>query len=264
MTSLDIVSLKAGDREVILGSSRSGKSTLERVQITLFHRQYCVVPYKSLKLGRILILDTKPRFRVTRTLRGSPRSRYRGWKPGTVETTIDGMALDDMRDWSMVWDQSFNPTRTVVVQQTNDKESEQAVITRCIMAVKKFSDTQSYQTPSLVVFDEGMDFMGPTGMGPYSQIIGHLVRKAGERNLTVIIVVQRPKNINTLVLTESNVFALFYLRNYTDKDKLADMGLGGVRNPPMNHSFWFIRNNIRYPKRLMLPPPSEWESAGIA
>lgn len=165
--------------------------------------------------------------------------------------TLDGVILDRLPDWNIAWDADFNPSGIVVSQQIdNDGDSRIAFQTQ-VMA--KFFATQRPEWPSLIVIDEGMDFFGPTGNALHGPIVQRCWRAGGEKGLSCLIGVQRPKTINLQMLTESNLLYLFHLRFSEDVKRLREMGLpAGVLPPVKKHEFVFMHDDKVYPKPVKL------------
>lgn len=237
---------------MLAGSSRSGKSTLEKPLITMFVRENILnTQSKNLRPGRVLIVDTKPRWHATRTIVGSAARRYRRMAPGD---TIDSVVLDSLDDWELAFDANLNPNRTVIVQRRLDNDEDSRVaIARCVRAMRRFFATQDYKEPSLLVVDEAMDFFGPNGNSATGQPIVQTSRSGGEMNLASLIAVQRTKAIAVQALTEMNVLYMFHLRFRSDRIRLVEMGLPpNTPNPPKDHSFYLLRDDKLYGKRIRL------------
>ncbi len=74
---MDDIMLGPGERGLMLGMTREGKSTLSEVQIDHWYNTY--------KDADILIIDSKPRFRAEWQLNGLPAAPlYRNWDWGTL------------------------------------------------------------------------------------------------------------------------------------------------------------------------------------
>src|SRR5579862_3653776 len=113
----DSLSLKPRDRAIIMGTSDSGKSTLANHQLTAFRNDY--------PNARILVSDTKPRWRGERLTDGTSAKRlYKKMAPGDF---IPGAVIvQHPRDWALAWDKANNPTQTVIMQNVNLSSDQNA------------------------------------------------------------------------------------------------------------------------------------------
>lgn len=208
------IGLKSSDRGILIGASRTGKSTLANELLRLFHVEYpgC----------RRLILDTKPRWRAARLPTGQTTRRY--YRDFVKGDTVEGsMLLKDPRDWQLVWDQDVNPAQAVVVQ--NHNLSDRANMQLQLWAAEKFFRSVKADVPSLIYFDEGMDFFNVSGGAVgHSDIVQRCFRAGGEKGLTSLVGVQRPKGINPQLLTETSWCALFRIQFTEDVKRLWEMG----------------------------------------
>ena len=178
---------------------------------------------EAIPASRILILDTKPRWRATHLPTGSStKRRYKRFVKG--DEIAGSMLMDDMRDWNLVWDKDVNPSRTVVVQAPHGSTSRAKVLLS-LRAAERFFDTQDARRPSLIYFDEGMDFFTTSGSArDNSDVVQRCFRAGRELNLTSLIGVQRPKGINLQCLTETSYCALYRINFADDVKRLHEMG----------------------------------------
>ncbi len=235
-----------GDRAALVGAA--GKSTLAHSLITDFADEY-VHNTNPKTRGRILIVDTKPRWRASKTaVGGNTRKLYKGFATG--DTIPGSVALTDHNDWYMAWDQDIN--NNIVISQRIDLSPTMCVAWQT-MIIEKFFQTQDAKKPSLLYIDEGMDFFGPNGNGRYSDIVQKCVRAGREKGLATLIGVQRPKQINLQVMTECNVLYLFRINFTEDVKRLREMGYPlSIVPPSADHVFWYVRDRKVYPKLLKL------------
>ena len=239
------ITRKGADRGLIVGESGTGKSTVSLRILEIFRDTY-------LPSGRILIADTKPRWRATRTLSGDPISKRYG---KMVEgDKIDSMLLDSPSDWGMVWDRDVNPTRTVIIQpdlRTDYVQDEE--IARQVYFISKYFRTLDPREPSLLYIDEGMDFFGPNGSAKSGDIIQRCYRAGRERGLATLMGVQRPACITPLAMSESNVKILFALGSDDDLLTLRKRGFPRTIAPiDEDYHFRLLRDRKLYPKLLTL------------
>lgn len=185
----------------------------------------------------------------------SPKKRYKGFVKGDE---LDGaVILDNLRDWHLAWTKDLNKSRIVIAQRidldNDDQEAEK--IKWMLRVIQRFFTTQTDDVPSLLVIDEGMDFFGPTGNAFFSNIIQRCWRAGGEKGMSCMIGVQRPKTINLQMLTESDLLYLFHLAFDTDLKRLNEMGWPkGVSSPgeETKKRFIFMKDGRIYPKMLTL------------
>lgn len=235
------LAFQPGDRGIVVGASGSGKSTLSTKIMKLWQRDHC-------PQGRLLITDDKPRFRATRAATKKPvEARYRDYVKGD---TINGVILDNMKNWSLVWSKDINPWQTVIVQ--NPKLSEDDIVKLCVEAVAKFFETQKPSRPSLAYIDEGLSFFGPTGNARHGNAIQRCFRAGREKNLSILLGTQRPKTINLQCLTECSRAYVFRLDYDQDLARLQEMSFPQDIEPlEEDHVFYFFNKN---PSRKLYGP----------
>ena len=239
------VTRTGADRGLLIGESGTGKSTLAARIIELFRQLY-------LPTGRILIADTKPRWRGTTVLSGDSISkRYSKMVEGD---SIDSMILDRPADWAIVWDPQVNPSRTVLMQPDLRRDySDDAEIARQVFYINRFFRTLDPREPSLLYIDEGMDFFGPTGAAKSGTIIQRCYRAGRERGLVTLMGTQRPACITQLAMSESNVKYLFALGSDDDLDTLRKRGFPRSVQPiDDDYQFRLLRDRKLYPRLLTL------------
>jgi len=231
------IGLNAADRGCLIGANGTGKSTLAAYVLEQFRIEN---PH-----ARIMLLDTKPRWRAEVLSDGtSPKRFYRNFAKGDM---IPGsMNLQRMRDWGLVWDADVNPSQTVIVQNISvDQRTNVLFQTR---ALEKFFATQRANRPSLAYLDEGMDFFTTSAAARGSDIVQRCVRAGREKNLATLIGAQRPRQINMQILTETNWCALFRINFEDDVKHLWNMGFPKNVGPPayeQPHAFRLWREGRR-------------------
>lgn len=217
------ISVKASDRAVLIGASGTGKSTLGRYLLSRFRED-------QPEGARILVLDTKPRWRGERLSDGTgTRRHYRNFVEGDY---IPGaVVLQTMRDWPIAWHTDTNEVQTVIAQRIDG--SQAANVRFQIQAAEAFFKSQRPKIPSLIYIDEGHDFFTPsaTAIGG-SDIVQRSVRAGREKGLATLIGMQRPKGLNPQVLTELNKCYLFRINYQDDIKRLYEMGWPKHEPPP--------------------------------
>lgn len=236
--------MKYKDTGLLIGQTQSGKSTLAKFLIMNYFYRYRT-PEKGWERPRILVLDTKPRWRGTKTARGDATRLYNRMVPGDM---LPAVVLQDMRDWDLVWDPAFNLTGIVVVQGKDHGSKSDLALQ--VEAATAFYNTMYYRQPSFIYVDEGHDFYGPTGMAKYGDVLQRCWRAGKEQGITALMGVQRPKVINLQLLTESNVMYLFHIAYEEDLSRLREMGVPKTlqTSPPMySYRFRFFKDGMLYP-----------------
>lgn len=226
--------MKPSDRGAIIGANGEGKSTLAKYLIDAFRRD---VPD-----ARILILDTKPRWRATKMVDGTDaRKLYRKMAKG--DTIPGAVSMSRLSDWPFAWSRDTNPSQTVIVQQLQGEHSANVVFQTRVL--QRFFKTLDAARPSLVYIDEGMDFFTTSGTARGSDIVQRCYRAGRERGLATLAGFQRPKGINLQCLTEMNACYLFRINFEDDVKRLWDMGWPHNVGPPtyeQPHAFRVWRN----------------------
>ncbi len=258
------VTPEGADRALLIGASRMGKSTAAGVLIDAFYDDY-VAPrahgrYTQPKpRGRILISDTKPRWRPEMLANGQRAGRrYRDFLPGTI--IPHSRLVSNTSEWDLAWETGEG---VCILQNTNLPHDEN--VRWQVSMMQKFFKTQKHSMPSLLVIDEGMDFFGPTGNGKYGDIVQRSVRAGGEKGLASLILVQRPKTINIQVVTEGNYLMLFKIRYREDLKRLWEMGIPrDFVDPKEPHHFALWRNDhvITHDACFRMPPKQLGRVAG--
>jgi hypothetical protein len=249
-TTAPPIGLQYRDRALLIGQTRSGKSTLAKHLLLRFLSDMRAEMHKGWSHPRILVVDTKPRWRGTLTPSGQSTQRlYRKMVPGD---TLPAMLLSDMRNWDLCWDRELNPSGIVIAQ--NLKLDEGPLVRFQVSAITQFFESQFYKEPSLVYIDEGHDFFGANATARYGTAIQRCFRAGAEKGMASCLGVQRPKTVNLQTLTESNVLYLFHIKFREDLKRLGEMGLPPLSDsPPANsHRFLFFRDDHLYPKPLRL------------
>ena len=205
--------MKVGDRGILIGASGTGKSTLASHVLADFR--------ENQPQSRILVLDTKPRWRGTIKADGTGVKKF--YSSFVEGDTIPGaVVLERPEDWGLAWDHDANPTQTVIVQRL--RGSQKANILFQLWCAEKFFDTQSAKRPSLAYYDEGMDFFTTNGVAVGSDIVQRMYRAGREKRLATLIGVQRPKGINGQCITETSWCGLFRINFVDDVKRLHEMG----------------------------------------
>lgn len=222
----DPITLRSQDRGILVGTSGSGKSTLANHLVTSFRRDY--------PTARILVMDTKPRWRAERMADGTnARKLYKKMGPGDF---IPGsVTMSHPREWGLAWDKDNNPTQTVVLQRIDGMHATNVAFqTDC---AKRFFSELDIRIPAFIYYDEGHDFFTQSGSSYHADIIQRGYRAGRERGLTSLIGFQRPIGFNLQCLTETNYCALFYIKYRKDMKRLHEMGWPENIPPPTENEY---------------------------
>jgi DNA helicase HerA-like ATPase len=225
---------RGADRATLVGTTGTGKSTLAAYLINEFRRDYAA------HNPRVLILDTKPRWRASYLPDGTKAvRRYKRMTDG--DTIPESFALDRPDDWDLVWHHDVNPSQVVVAQRIGTRKhpvTHSGNIIFQTRVAELFFHTQDANRPSLIYFDEGMDFFAANASARGgSDIVQRCYRAGREMRLVTVAGFQRPIGINQQTLSEMNYCALFDLDNRKDVRRLWDMGWPPAYDAPHTETF---------------------------
>jgi len=219
------VTSRGADRAALVGATGTGKSTFAEWWLSSFRGEY--------PKSRILVIDTKPRWRAEYLSDGTrAKRRYKRMAKG--DTIPGSMALERPQDWALVWSPDVNPSQTVISQ--NLKLTKLQNVRYQAWIAERFFRTQDARRPSLIYFDEGMDFFSTSGTtAAGSDIVERCYRAGREMNLVTVFGSQRPISIPKLVMSECSHLACFALDNRADVKRLWDYGWPRTTMPPTRH-----------------------------
>lgn len=243
--SLSQIDLLRGERGLCLGGTGAGKSTLsERLALRFLSR------YPT---GRLLILDSKPRFRPEWLPDGRRAARrYRHWAHGP---SIPGsMLVEEPGQLAGVW--TFG--HRVAIAQC----STQAERIKLAMTAGEFFRQARASRPQLLMVDETLDFFTPTGMSlrGHPDSLLQVVRAGREKGCGALFCSQRAMGIPRQIISEMTRLYLFLLDVRSDVRFLPEMGCPeDIDCPDEPHDFYYWtknppteRRNIWGPYRLSL------------
>jgi|SRR6185437_4645920 len=225
--SLDEIAPKKGQRALILGGSRSGKSTL--MDMLIRHAQDTRPNIRS------LVLDSKPRFRaeIERTgpagkiVRDAKR-HYDDWEQGPTipgSYKLDIHAENPLRGY---W-KSDDPCRIVIAQTADETERF-----KLLQIANQWFETRVKGADRLLVVDELLDFYHGNGVciAPRCNVPLKVNRAGGERGFSGIYGAQRPRGIPVQITEELSYLYLFHLRFQQDMKFLWENGVPTNIYPP--------------------------------
>lgn len=238
--SLDAISLRKGERGLLIGGTGSGKSSLATPIIEDFHDRY--------DNSRILVLDTKPRFRAEWELTGvSTKWRYRRMDHGT--TLPGSVVVHEPTDLDSAWRLGHR----IAIAQTDAGTD----LARLCAITRRFIAQARSSRPQLLNVDEMLDFYGPTGApraGTGNELV--IANRAGrERGLSVLDAAQRLKGFPVQILETMSKLYLFRLDFLSDATRLAECGAPPHMQPPTEDWLFYYwtklaRTDIFGPYRL--------------
>lgn len=206
---LNRITLRQRERGYIVGGVGTGKSTLLEALVVDFHIRY--------PNGRILILDSKPRFKPEFEADGwRTRRRYKTWDHGAY--IPQSVLVLDPEDMQTAWDTGCR----IAVAQAPTYSDLPKVVACCDI----FFDQSRASRPQLLVVDETSDFFRTnTARVGASDSILRTARAGRERGLGGLFGSQRTKGVPPQLLEEMNKLYLFRVDYVSDVQRLTEMGV---------------------------------------
>lgn len=226
--ALDTIAMQPRMRGMLFGITESGKSTLAESLIRHWLKQ---------SRARVLIADTKPRFRAEWELSGLPANRrYRRWRRGT---TLPGSVLCPMTDPKAELAQVWRLGMRVAIAQDDEAGEEYLLAAQRAMLHQFYRDARD-GWPQLAYVDETADFFGTGGQARRGDSLLKIVRAGREKGVAFLGGSQRPKGIPKSLLTEVTQLYVFQLAYPDDLDHIREMGLPPEFTvPAQEHTFAF-------------------------
>lgn len=225
----DIV-LRAGERGIILGMTRTGKSTLAEHLILGWRQQYP----KSFTL----IADTKPRFQAERELDGRPTSvsgRYRRDDWGEVIPNSVVLPLRDVRSEIRMARQLKYDCAIAQIKERNRK-----TIMFVSDAIRYAYEDRPPKRPLFIYVDELNNFFRDAPRAAAAPIV-MVITSGGERSVSFLGAAQRPRNISVESVESMTKLYWFYTPYKDDVVHLKDMGVpAGAKPPDKFYRFYFF------------------------
>lgn len=231
---IDDITPGKGERVIVLGSSRSGKSVLSD------HIHFNIT--KMRPAAEILLLDTKPRFRAEIERFGpgmkmvrSADHHYVHWEKGP---TIPGSYRHDINltNMSYYWGQK-DPCRTVILQTERDHERGQMLETADV----GWFEVRKKGADRVLRVNEMLDFYYGNGVCLNSRhnVPLKVNRAGGERGFSGIYESQRTQGMPLQLIEESTLILLFHLKYEDDMKHLWRNGVPKTVFPPKDMPYVF-------------------------
>lgn len=213
------IALPLDGRGMLVGKTASGKSTLGSRLIQHWREQN--------PKPRVLILDSKPRFRATHELNGLPATRrYKKWRRGdeVPRSIVLPSGVHVRHAMKQAWNLGFD---TVIAQipNLNYVGWQQA-------AAGWFYEDSDDDYQQLLYIDELADHFSSSGAYGRGNVLVQTVRSGRERGVAVLAGTQRPSGIPPSFFTEVSRVYLFKLNRESDLDRLHDAILPEDISPP--------------------------------
>lgn len=226
--SLQDINLEVGERGLILGMTRTGKSTLAEVLIDNWFRKYA----KS----RTIILDSKPRFKAQYELSGTPTwisRRYAQWDWGSF---ISGSVVIPLYNPRSELEHAWSLGYRIVIAQIS-KRSDIKKLDQTLVAA--YEDRKK-RHPLFIYADELNNFFrgGSTGVGAASATgsgIVMAITSGGERSTAFLGAAQRPRWISVEAIESLTKVYWFYTPYADDNKHLKSMGVPDDFVPPRRY-----------------------------
>jgi len=210
--------LEPGQRGVCIGQTGCGKSTLSTELVRRFLKDY--------PLSRVLIVDSKPRYRATHKRNGLYLF-YPKWAKGD---TINGSIAIHSASAVMP---AFRFSRCVVLQSLHPNAREvDHFEEEAFEATRKLFRSSHETSPTLLYVDEYYDLITGGGLsGNTDRRVLQVIRAGRERYMSALISTQRPRSIPLPTLTEATKYYIFTLEYEEDIEYMRKHGPMLTRTP---------------------------------
>lgn len=222
-----------GQRGLILGGSRSGKSVLEDMLIR--H----IVKVRPQVEG--LLLDSKPRFRAEVERKGvlvrNAAKHYQDWEKGPTLPGSYRVDIHSEQPLKGYW-KPDDPCRIAIVQTAEEAERP-----RLLEIANTWFQTRKRGADRMLIVDELLDFYSWNGVciSPRNNVPLKVNRAGGERGFGGLYGAQRPKGIPTQITEELSLLYLFHLRFSQDMRYLYENGVPtNIKPPDEDYAFRLI------------------------
>lgn len=203
--------LQPGQRGVCIGQTGCGKSTLSTELVRRF--------LKENPDSRVLIIDSKPRYRATHKRTGL-HLFYPKWAKGdTIQGSVAVYDADSVMP-------AYRFTRCVVLQSLRPNAREvDDFEEKAFEATRKLFRSSHESSPTLLYVDEYYDLITGGGLsGHTDRRVLQVIRAGRERYMSALISTQRPRSIPLPTLTEATKYYIFTLEYEEDIDYMRKHG----------------------------------------
>lgn len=224
------ITLKVGERGIILGKTRTGKSTLAEHLIETWREEY--------KDSFTLIADTKPRFRGERELNGIPTSISRRYsRDDWGEVVPDSVVLPLLNVRSELKQARSLGYKCAIAQI---RERNRDTIMLVSNAIRYAYEDRPPKKPLFVYVDELNNFFRDAPQAARWPIVT-VITSGGERSVSFLGAAQRPRNISIESMESLNKLYWFYTPYKEDVKHLKEMGIPETARPaPAYYQFYFF------------------------
>jgi hypothetical protein len=233
---------KKAPRAYLVGATDTGKSTLMEVLMAEYRAAYSTS--KPRLPVRILICDTKPRFRAQRELDGrstEASGRYSKWYYGS-QPVPDSYACNvwgnPRSELDTVW--AYGGRVAIISAESEDQWDAVSSYAR------SFFEDYGARYPRLLVVDELADFFKYRRLG---DIFQRVARNGRERDCGLIAGSQRPRKIPVEVMTEMSRLYMFELQFDEDLEHVMQFGIPrSIRKLlriPTKHEFYMFDRHLK-------------------
>lgn len=202
--------LEKAQRACLIGKTRTGKSTLGTELVRRFINEY--------PNARILIIDSKPRYRAQYDLAGEPM-RYSNWVAGDkLEQSVGIFDMVNLKSLFVLY------PICIFHSMTNRGERVPAYEVKVSLLADQLFRLSGPKMPTLIYIDEFYDITHGNSVIVDKEIL-KTIRAGGEKNMAVLAGAQRPRSIPIPILSESDKYYIFKLKKGEDKKYLRDYGV---------------------------------------
>ncbi len=219
------IAIPTDGRAVLVGKTGSGKSVLASRLIAHWR---ATQPHP-----RVLVIDSKPRFRASHELNGLPATRrYKKWQRG--ELLANSIVLPSGVHVRHAMRQAWNLKYDTVLAQIPNL----AYVDWLQAAIGWFYEDADDHHQQLIYIDELADHFSSSGAYGRGNVIVQAIRSGRERSVAVMAATQRPTGVPQSFFSEASRVYLFKLRKEADLKHLHESILPeDIAVPRCKHAF---------------------------